>query len=137
VTMRIRGFDAKRAMIDQGSGAEIMYLDLYEGLGLTLEDLTKYDSPVVAFDGSIVVPAEHVTLNVEVEGRKVMVHFIVVHSYFPYTATLGCPWIHSMGAVPLSLHQKMKSPTEHGIAEVCGDQSMARMCQIAVVGQKK
>ena len=43
--------------IDQGSGAEIMYPDMYEGLGLSPEDLTKYDSPLVAFDGSIVVPA--------------------------------------------------------------------------------
>ena len=57
MTLRIGGFDVKRVMIDQGSGAEIMYLNLYEGLGLNLEDLMKYDSPLVAFDGSIVVPA--------------------------------------------------------------------------------
>ena len=44
-------------MIDQGSGAEIMYSDLYEGLGLNLEDLMKYVSPLVAFDGSIVAQA--------------------------------------------------------------------------------
>ena len=49
-------------MIDQGSGAEIMYPDLYEGLGLTPENLTEYNSPLVAFDGSIVLPAEQVTL---------------------------------------------------------------------------
>ena len=57
MTLRIRDFDVKRVMIDQGSGAEIMYSDLYEGLGLNLEDLMKYVSPLVAFDGSIVVPA--------------------------------------------------------------------------------
>ena len=39
VTLQIRGFDIKTVMIDQGSKAEIMYPDLYEGLGLTLEDL--------------------------------------------------------------------------------------------------
>ena len=44
-------------MIDQGSGAEIMYPDLYEGLGHTPEDLSNYDNPLVAFDGSIVMPA--------------------------------------------------------------------------------
>ena len=33
-----------------------MYPDLYEGLGLNPEDLTKYDSPLRSFDGSIVVP---------------------------------------------------------------------------------
>ena len=44
-------------MIDQGNGAEIMYPDLYEGLGLTFKDLTEYNSPLVAFDGSIILPA--------------------------------------------------------------------------------
>ena len=44
-------------MIDQGSWAEIMYPDLYEGLGLTPENLTRYDSPLMAFDRSIVMLA--------------------------------------------------------------------------------
>ena len=57
VTLQIGGFDIKTVMINQGSGAEIMYPDLYEGLGLTLEDLTNYDNPLVAFDGSIVMLA--------------------------------------------------------------------------------
>ena len=36
VTLRIGGYDVKRVMIDQGSGAEIMYPDLYKGLNLKL-----------------------------------------------------------------------------------------------------
>ena len=42
-------------MVDQGSGVEIMYLDLYRGLSLKLEDLTAYNSPLVSFDGKIVI----------------------------------------------------------------------------------
>ena len=34
VTFKIRGYDMKRVMVDQGSGAEIMYPDLYNGLNL-------------------------------------------------------------------------------------------------------
>lgn len=37
----------KRIMIDQGSRIEIMYPNLYKSLGLNLEDLTKYDIPLV------------------------------------------------------------------------------------------
>ena len=33
----------KRVLMDQGSGTEIMYLDLYKGLNLRLEDLIAYD----------------------------------------------------------------------------------------------
>lgn len=53
---RIWGFLIKRVLIDQGSGAEIMYPDLYKGLGLKLENLAKYDTPLVGFDGKVVVP---------------------------------------------------------------------------------
>ena len=39
VTLRIGGYDVKKVMIDQGSAVEIMYPDLYKGLGLKTESL--------------------------------------------------------------------------------------------------
>ena len=39
ITLRIGGYDVKRVMVDQGSVAEIMYLDLYKGLNLKAEDI--------------------------------------------------------------------------------------------------
>ena len=54
-TLRIGGYDVKRVMVDQGSGAEIMYPDLYKGLNLRLEDLTTYNSPLMSFDGKVVI----------------------------------------------------------------------------------
>ena len=43
-------------MVDQGSGAEIMYPNLYKRLGLKLEDLSKYDTPLVGFSGKVMTP---------------------------------------------------------------------------------
>ena len=56
VTLKIGGYDMKRVMVDQGSGAKIMYPDLIKGLNLKPEDLTAYDSPLVSFDGNVVIP---------------------------------------------------------------------------------
>ena len=56
VTFRIWGYDVRRVLVDQGSGAEIMYPDLYKGLKLKLEDLISNDSPLVGFIGKTVVP---------------------------------------------------------------------------------
>ena len=42
--------------MDQGSGVEIMYPDLYKGLILKPEDLSNYDSSLVEFDGRTVIP---------------------------------------------------------------------------------
>ena len=40
VTLKIGGYDVKRVLVDQGSGAEIMYHDLFKGLKLRPKDLT-------------------------------------------------------------------------------------------------
>ena len=56
VTIRIGGYDVKRVLVDQGSEVEIMYPDLYKGLNLKPEDLEMCDSPLMGFDGRMVVP---------------------------------------------------------------------------------
>ena len=55
ITLRIGGYDVKRVMVDQGNAAEIMYPDLYKGLSLRAEDLTPYSSPLVSFEGKVIV----------------------------------------------------------------------------------
>ncbi|XP_023889758.2 uncharacterized protein LOC112001811 [Quercus suber] len=137
VIARVAGFLVKRMMIDQGSGADVMYPDLYWGLGLKSGDLSKYSTPLVGFDGKVVIPEGQIFMLVNMEGKEVMVMFIVVTSFSPYTAILGRPWIHAMGAVPSTLHVKVKFPTEHGIAVVRGSQQTARQCLITMVNQRK
>ena len=56
VTLRIGGCDVKKVIVDQGSGAKIMYPNLYKGLNLKFEDLTAYDSLLVSFDGKVFIP---------------------------------------------------------------------------------
>ena len=56
VILRTRGYDVKKVLVDHGNGAEIMYLDLYRGLNLKPENLTAYNSPLVSFDGRVVIP---------------------------------------------------------------------------------
>ena len=104
VTLRIGGYDVKRVMIDQSNAAEIMYLDLYKGLGLKTENLTTYTSPLVSFEGKMVVPKGQIRLPVQTGTDVVEVDFIVVDVFSPYTAIMGKPWLHSLGAVSSTLH---------------------------------
>ena len=100
----------------------MMYPDLFQGLGLKSQDLAKYDMPLVSFGGRVVVPEGQISLSVDMEGKEVIVTFIVVWSFSPYTAILGRPWIHAMKAVPSTLHVKVKFPIEYGVAVVRGNQ---------------
>lgn len=108
--------------MDQGSGVEVMYPDLFKELGLKVEDLSKYDTPLVGFDGGMVVLDRQISLLVNMEGKEVMTNFIVVSSFSPYMAILGKSWIHVMGVVLSTLHVKVKFHTDHNVATMRGSQ---------------
>ena len=94
--------------MDQGSKAEIMYLDLYMGLNLKPKDLTCYNSPLLVFDRKVVIPKGQIKLPVQSGSEVVEVDFIVVDAYSPYTAIIARPWLHTLGAISSTLHLKMK-----------------------------
>ena len=81
----------KKVMVDQGSGAEIMYPDLYKGLNLRPENLTAYDSLWVSFDGKVVIPRGQIRLPVQAGLEVVEVDFIVVDAYSTYMAIVAKP----------------------------------------------
>ena len=123
----------KRVMVDQGSAAEIMYPDFYKGLSLRSEDLTPYSSPLVSFEGKVIIPKGQIRLPMQTGSETVEVDFIVVAAYSPYTAIVDRPWFHTLGAVSSTLHQKIKYPSEGQIEEILGDQDMARQCMVAAI----
>ena len=81
----------KRVMVDDSSGAEIMYPDLYKGLKLRPEDLTPYNSPLMSFDGKTVLPKGQIRLPVQTSPEIVEVDFIMMDTYSPYTAIIARP----------------------------------------------
>ena len=66
----------------------------------------------------------------------VEVDFIVVDAFSPYTAIMGRPWLHTLGAVSSTLHQKVKYPSRDQVLEIVGNQSVARKCLVAVIQHK-
>ena len=136
MTTRINGFIVNRVMVDQGSKADVMYPNLFKRLGLKNEDLSKYNMPLVRFDGQMVIPKGKISLLVNMEGKKVVVAFIVVDSFSPYMAILGRPWINAMGAIPSTLHVNVKFCTKQGIAVMKGSQQVVRQCLVVAVDWK-
>ena len=123
----------KRVLVDQGSVVELMYPDLYKGLNLKPEDLTAYDFPLVSFEGKTVTLRGQIRLTIQTGSDVVEVDFIVVDAYSPYTAKVARPWLHALGAVSSTLHQKVKYPSEGQDKEIVGNQTMARQCMVAAI----
>ena len=70
ITLRIGGYDVKRVMVDQGSTVEIMYPNFYKRLSLRAEDLTPYSSPLVSFEGKIIIPIGQIRLPVQTDRKS-------------------------------------------------------------------
>ena len=136
ITLRIWGYDVKKIMVDQGSIAKIMYPDLYNGLNLKAKDLTPNSSPLVSFEEKIIIPKGQIRLPVQIGSKMVEVDFIVVDAYSPYTAIVARPWLHTLGVVSSTLHQKVKYPFGGQIKEILGDQALARQCIVAAIQHK-
>ena len=123
-------------MVDGGSVVEIMYPDLYKGLKLNPEDLLPYSSPLMSFDGKLVTPKGMIKLPIQTSLEIVEVNFTIVDIYSPYTAIVGRPWLHTLGAVASPLHQKVKFPSGDRVLEIRGCQRMARQCMVAAISHR-
>ena len=84
----------------------------------------------------MVVPKGQIRLSVQIGTNVVEVDFIVVDAFSPYTAIMGRPWLHTLGAVSPTLHQKVKYPSRDQVLEIVGRQSMARQCLVAAIQHK-
>ena len=113
-----------------------MYPNLYKGLNLKPDDLTAYKSPLVSFEGKTVIPKGQIRLPIQTDSKVVEVDFIVVDSYFPYTAIVARPWLHALGDISFTLHQKVKYLLEGLVQEILGSQSVARQCMVAAILHK-
>ena len=89
----------------------------------------------MGFDRRMVIPRGMIRLPMQVRDEKVQVNFIVVKAYSPYTAILAKPWLHAIGAVSSTLHQKVKYPTRGRVGELVGSQEMARQCLVSKITQ--
>lgn len=133
VTLQIEGFDVRKVLVDQGSGVEIMYPNLYKGLNLKSENLSRSDLALVGFDGRTVIPKGMINLPMNMSSEAVEVEFIIVNAYSPYTTILASLWLHTMGAVSSTLHMKVKYPSKGLIEELKRSQTMARQCMVVAI----
>ncbi|XP_013608046.1 PREDICTED: uncharacterized protein LOC106314764 [Brassica oleracea var. oleracea] len=88
-------------------------LAAYKDLGLKEGALTRRINPLIGFSWEVKQTAGEVTLPVYAEGVNMSTKFLVVDCDSSYNMILEWPWIHGMGAVPLTLHQMSKPPARH------------------------
>ncbi|XP_028066882.1 uncharacterized protein LOC114290759 [Camellia sinensis] len=115
ISLKIGECQVRRILVDQDSSCDIMYVRCYKELGLHQDDLEQSNSPMVGFNGTLTWPLGALKLEVQAGTRKVSKESTIIDTPSPYNVILGKPWLHAMGAVPSTLDQLLRFPTEHEI----------------------
>ena len=84
----------------------------------------------------MVVPKGQIRLPMQAGTDVVEVDFILVDAFSPYIAIISRPWLHSLGAVSSTLHQKVKYPSGGQVLEIVESRSVVRQCLIAAIQHK-
>ncbi|XP_070008203.1 uncharacterized protein [Nicotiana sylvestris] len=125
ISILLNKIQVKRVLVDPGSSANIIKSRVVEQLGL--QDQIVHASWVLnglnmareTTNGEIISPINIVRT---IQDTK----FHVIEDDMRYNAFLGRPWIHNMRAVPSTLHQMMKFPTEEGVKTIYGKQHIVK-----------
>ncbi|XP_056698266.1 uncharacterized protein [Spinacia oleracea] len=118
----------KRILIDNGSSANVLFLEALQEMGLDEKSIIRRSTVLVGFSGESLRTVGEISLPTYAEGVNVMTKFNVVDCPSAYNVILGQPWIHKMKAVPSTYHQSIKFPTKWGVMEIKGQQRDAKKC---------
>ncbi|CAL5384076.1 unnamed protein product [Camellia sinensis] len=129
VTLRVKNFNVKRILIDQGSSCEIMCYETFKQLKLKDKDLAPATSPLIGFNSMPKCPVGKIILLVKAGTMTKQVEFWVLKVPSTYNIILGRTWLHAMCSVASTYHQALWFPNETGmIEEVLRDQIMSKQC---------
>ncbi|CAL5414717.1 unnamed protein product [Camellia sinensis] len=90
VTLRVKDFDVKRILIDQGSSCEIMYYDTFKQLKLQDKDLAPAVSPLIGFNSMPEWPVGKIILPVRAGSVTKQVEFWVLKVPSTYNGGVWC-----------------------------------------------
>ena len=97
-----------KVLIDNGSALNVYPLSTLEKLDIEPTRVRVTSMVVRAFDGTRRELLGEIDLPVEVGPQVYNINFQVLRIDCPYNLLLGRLWLHTAGAVPSSLHQKIK-----------------------------
>ncbi|XP_016738012.2 uncharacterized protein [Gossypium hirsutum] len=112
ITTRCKGYTLPDILIDNGSALNILPLTTLNRLPIDSSHMKECQSIVKAFDGTERRVMGRIEVPLQIRPNTYEVDFLVMDIKPSYNCLLGRPWIHSVGAVPSSLYQKLKLVSE-------------------------
>ena len=108
IPAEVKGKRTSYVMVDNGSTINVYPLQILPNLGVKVEELTKSDLVIRAYDDSTRSMEGTFVAPVKTSPIEVVVEFTVLDIPVTYALLLGRPWYHVLGGVPSNVHQKVK-----------------------------
>ncbi|XP_040960233.1 uncharacterized protein [Gossypium hirsutum] len=108
ITTHCKGYMLPGVLIDNGSALNVLPLSTLNRLPVDSSHMKTCQNIMRAFDGTERRVMGRIEIPHLIGPSMYDVGFLVMDIKHSYNCLLGRPWIHSAGAVPSSLHQKLK-----------------------------
>ncbi|XP_040957895.1 uncharacterized protein [Gossypium hirsutum] len=124
ITTRCKGYTLLGVLIDNGSTLNVLPLSTLNRLPIDSSHMKTCQNIVRAFDGTEKKVIERIEIPLLIGPTVYEVDFLVMDIKPSYNCLLGRPWIHSVGVIPSSLHQKLKLVSEGQLVTINAEEDI-------------
>ncbi|XP_052876292.1 uncharacterized protein LOC128282162 [Gossypium arboreum] len=124
ITARCKWYTLPGVLIDNGSALNVLPLSTLNRLTVDSSHIKVCQNIVRVFDGTERKVMGRIEIPLLIGPSTYEVDFLVMDIKPSYNCLLGKPWIHSVGAVPSSLHQKLKLVTEGWLVTINAEEDI-------------
>ncbi|XP_077247235.1 uncharacterized protein LOC143886952 [Tasmannia lanceolata] len=108
-------------LVDNGSALNVCPLSTAVTLGFGPNNFIPSEQGILAYDGTRRDVIGILATDIEIGGETFEVEFQVLDIKTSFFLLLGRPWLHKVGVIPSTLHQKLKFVRNNKVITVRGD----------------
>ncbi|XP_077237263.1 uncharacterized protein LOC143878932 [Tasmannia lanceolata] len=108
-------------LVDNGSALNVCPLSTATTLGFGPESFIPSEQGILAYDGTRRDVIGTLVTKMQIGGEDFEIEFQVLDIKASFLLLLGRPWMHKVGVVPSTLHQKLKFIRRNRVITVKGD----------------
>ncbi|KAI5425066.1 hypothetical protein KIW84_031025 [Lathyrus oleraceus] len=124
ISMNCKDDAMSNVMVDTGSSLNVVPKSTLSRLSYQGPPMRQSGVVVKAFDGSRKTVIGEVDLPIKIGPSDFQITFQVMDIHPSYSCLLGRPWIHEVGAVTSTLHQKLKFVKNKKLVVVGGEKAL-------------
>ncbi|XP_077226414.1 uncharacterized protein LOC143859646 [Tasmannia lanceolata] len=108
-------------LVDNGFALNICPLSAATTLGFGPENFVPSEQGILAYDGTRRDVIGTLVKELQIGGEEFEIEFHVLNIKASFLLLLGRPWLHRVGVVPSTLHQKLKFIRNNRVVTLKGD----------------